>query len=259
MPARPPHPTGLPAGDADASCGACAWRYEQRGAARCRHAELRRLDLAWPACERYEPALDCQACGACCRAAYHSVEVAPRDPPPAPEHIRRQVLRADRRFMLFAAADVAVCLLGIAWVVWYLSTHDGPTAFMLGFIMMAFLGYSLDFAFAIRRGVWRAADGSTEAWLALLAERCARRRRYVRVGWLMLFAMTLAIALLVLVLWLWFPGESANLERRGWWLIPFFAAFYLAHWAFARRYLADAAEQERRIAAWRAELGAPLG
>jgi hypothetical protein len=76
-PAR--HPTGLPAGSAAANCGACAWRYDRRGAARCRQAGAR-IDPAWPACERYEPALDCQDCGACCRAAYHSVEVARRDP-----------------------------------------------------------------------------------------------------------------------------------------------------------------------------------
>ena len=39
-----------------------------------------KIDDRWPACERYEAALDCQSCGACCRAAYHSVEVTPRDP-----------------------------------------------------------------------------------------------------------------------------------------------------------------------------------
>lgn len=78
-PARAPHPSGLPAGDAAGTCGTCAWRYEQRGVARCRQADAR-VDPAWPACERHEAALDCQDCGACCRAAYHSVEVARRDP-----------------------------------------------------------------------------------------------------------------------------------------------------------------------------------
>lgn len=73
------HPTGLPAGGADATCGTCAWRYEQRGVPRCRQADAK-LDDTWRACERYEPALDCQTCGACCRAAYHSVEVSRRDP-----------------------------------------------------------------------------------------------------------------------------------------------------------------------------------
>jgi putative zinc- or iron-chelating protein len=70
-----PHPTGLPPGVAAGSCGTCAWRT----GARCRQAAAR-VDPAWPTCERFEPALDCQTCGACCRAAYHSVEVTRRDP-----------------------------------------------------------------------------------------------------------------------------------------------------------------------------------
>lgn len=79
--APPPqqHPTGLPAGSAEGTCGSCAWRFAQRGVAKCRHTNTK-LDEAWPACERFEPALDCQTCGACCRAAYHSVEVHRRDP-----------------------------------------------------------------------------------------------------------------------------------------------------------------------------------
>jgi len=70
-----PHPTGLPAGAADGTCGTCAWRSNTR----CRQAGAR-VDPSWPACERFEAALDCQTCGACCRAAYHSVEVTRRDP-----------------------------------------------------------------------------------------------------------------------------------------------------------------------------------
>ena len=73
------HPTGLPAGTTDAQCGSCAWRYEARHVTRCRQADAK-IEDSWRACERYEPALDCQTCGACCRAAYHSVEVQPRDP-----------------------------------------------------------------------------------------------------------------------------------------------------------------------------------
>jgi hypothetical protein len=76
--AEPPalHPTGLPAGSAAGTCGDCAWRH---GTHRCRQASGK-VDPSWPACERYEAALDCQTCGACCRAAYHSVEVSKRDP-----------------------------------------------------------------------------------------------------------------------------------------------------------------------------------
>jgi hypothetical protein len=70
-----PHPTGLPAGAAAGSCQSCAWR----AGTRCRQVGTR-VDPAWPACERFEAALDCQSCGACCRAAYHSVEVSRRDP-----------------------------------------------------------------------------------------------------------------------------------------------------------------------------------
>jgi hypothetical protein len=82
------HPTGLPAGvpgaDDGRTCGGCAWRVDARGAARCRQADAPgkpgKIDPAWPGCERWEPALDCQTCGACCREAYHAVEVSPRDP-----------------------------------------------------------------------------------------------------------------------------------------------------------------------------------
>ena len=86
-PAPASHPTGLPIGAATGTCGTCAWRHELRGTARCRHVDAeilgprgRAIDDAWPACERYEAALDCQTCGACCREAYHSVEVGKRDP-----------------------------------------------------------------------------------------------------------------------------------------------------------------------------------
>ena len=75
-PARARHPSGLYAGDASGTCGRCAWRTN---ASKCRQSETK-VDATWPACERYEAALDCQDCGACCRAAYHSVEVKPRDP-----------------------------------------------------------------------------------------------------------------------------------------------------------------------------------
>jgi hypothetical protein len=74
------HPTGLPLGEAEHSCRTCAWRYLDATRSRCRQADKKRVDPDWPACERWEAALDCQDCGACCRAAYHAVEVSPRDP-----------------------------------------------------------------------------------------------------------------------------------------------------------------------------------
>jgi Fe-S-cluster containining protein len=80
-PAPELHRTGLPmgAGSSDARCGSCAWRTATRGSSRCRQAGAK-IEDSWAACERYERDLDCQQCGACCRAAYHSVEVARRDP-----------------------------------------------------------------------------------------------------------------------------------------------------------------------------------
>lgn len=78
-----PHPTGLPAGaDASARCGGCAWRHvggPGRSATRCRQAGNAIIDDGWAACERFEAALDCQTCGACCREAYGAVVVGARD------------------------------------------------------------------------------------------------------------------------------------------------------------------------------------
>jgi putative zinc- or iron-chelating protein len=77
----PRHPLGFPmraagAGGAE-TCAGCAWLAGRT----CRQADAR-ADPAWPACDRWEPAgaLECQACAACCREAYHSVTIGPRDP-----------------------------------------------------------------------------------------------------------------------------------------------------------------------------------
>lgn len=78
-PPRDRHPTGRPlAADDTARCGDCAWRDPITTA--CRQADGSAVAASLPGCERFEPALDCQACGACCRAAYHSVTVDPDDP-----------------------------------------------------------------------------------------------------------------------------------------------------------------------------------
>ena len=97
--ATPPTYVAAPAAP---SCGSCAWRFIARGKARCRQAEGATSDChdnnvddkkaaastvrfraaiidTWPGCERYEPAIDCLPCGACCREAYHSVEVGRND------------------------------------------------------------------------------------------------------------------------------------------------------------------------------------
>ena len=81
---RPAHPTGLPAGTGGGTCGDCGWRTERAGrrgvTSRCLQAGGARIDPSWPGCERWEPALDCLACGACCRAAYDLVITSLRDP-----------------------------------------------------------------------------------------------------------------------------------------------------------------------------------
>jgi len=78
--------------DGEARCGSCAWAHARgpgRPVLRClRHparagARTRmRVTPDQPACAAHTraEALDCQACGACCREAYHRVEVSPRDP-----------------------------------------------------------------------------------------------------------------------------------------------------------------------------------
>jgi len=82
------HPLGFPLGPAAESCGTCAWAYEGgRGPAvtRCRQSapangDGARTARSHPACAYWEPVVDCQRCGACCREAYHSVTVSMRDP-----------------------------------------------------------------------------------------------------------------------------------------------------------------------------------
>lgn len=85
VPPPPAHPAGharVAVYHPDKHCAACAWSFSARGRLRCRHAPRIALPDPAPACTRYEPAadLECQTCGACCREAYHAVEVAVRDP-----------------------------------------------------------------------------------------------------------------------------------------------------------------------------------
>lgn len=74
----PAHPVGGRVGPAAArgeTCGTCAWGARTR----CLQWGARARPKA-PACERWEPPPDCRTCAACCREAYHSVTVGPRDP-----------------------------------------------------------------------------------------------------------------------------------------------------------------------------------
>ncbi len=127
----PPHPTGLPAGPtiAGRTCGGCAWKFvggPGRKATRCRQAGGAVIDESWPGCERHEPALDCQDCGACCREAYHAVAVAPRDP----VRTRQPTYVADRgvdlgagRYEMCRAGDRCAALTGGEPV----ATPSGPS------------------------------------------------------------------------------------------------------------------------------------
>jgi hypothetical protein len=76
--ALPRHPNSeLPLAAApDWTCGGCVWRTP---GGFCRQATGRVwVDSSERACVRWERALDCLACGACCREAYDVVEVARR-------------------------------------------------------------------------------------------------------------------------------------------------------------------------------------
>lgn len=65
------------------TCGNCAWMYMGGPGplvARCRQADGGQTHSDNVGCERWEPEPDCLQCGACCRAAYHSVTIEPTEP-----------------------------------------------------------------------------------------------------------------------------------------------------------------------------------
>lgn len=103
------HPTGLPLGESSGSCATCAWRGVSSDRIVCQQAEGV-VDDAWPACERYEPALDCQDCGACCREAFHMVRVEPGDP--AIHRLPLLVIADGDRFELRREGDRCAALSG---------------------------------------------------------------------------------------------------------------------------------------------------
>lgn len=71
----PRHPTGrFVHATETATCAGCAWN----AAGVCAGADL--VDPTWPACERFERAIVCEGCGACCREAYHQLELEEDDP-----------------------------------------------------------------------------------------------------------------------------------------------------------------------------------
>ena len=71
------HKSGHALGASGKRCGDCVWRTD---GGFCRQSIRRALvTVDEPACVRHEGALDCLTCGACCRSAYDSVTVSPRD------------------------------------------------------------------------------------------------------------------------------------------------------------------------------------
>ena len=97
-------------------CSDCAWSFVERRKPRCRHAPSIHLPDKSPACWRLEPAgeLDCQTCGACCREAYHAVEISSREPVNKrhPEFVviqdtRRKLLRNGERCAALLGGNTA--------------------------------------------------------------------------------------------------------------------------------------------------------
>ncbi len=83
-PARAAHPTGLPRAAlgtpaADQTCGGCSWAERRGRGLRCLVGR-RAVRAAWPACERWETEVSCEACGACCREAFDTLLVGAREP-----------------------------------------------------------------------------------------------------------------------------------------------------------------------------------
>lgn len=115
MPAPAPVPSGAPcplwdperpgAAPVGRQCGDCAWAQlggRGRPVLRCQRHRGARLHPSWPACPAFIEEVRCEDCGACCREAFHVVELGARDP------FRRRhpalVDREDGRFVLRRAA-----------------------------------------------------------------------------------------------------------------------------------------------------------
>lgn len=102
-------------GPAAARCVSCAWHFlggRGKPVDRCRRHRAEPVDPRWPACPAYVsvPDLDCLTCGACCREAYHSVEVGARDP-----FVRlhpERVSRDDGRLVVTRDGPRCACLAG---------------------------------------------------------------------------------------------------------------------------------------------------
>lgn len=66
--------------DVHDTCRDCVWRRPGRRHDVCLRHRRQEVHHDWPACPAFTRLLDCLSCGACCREAYHAVEVSRRDP-----------------------------------------------------------------------------------------------------------------------------------------------------------------------------------
>lgn len=109
MDLNPLWPEAGPAG----RCVSCVWHYlggQGKPVDRCHRHRGERVDPRWPACPAFAASVDCLTCGACCREAYHAVEVAPRDP-----FVRthpERVVREDGRLVVRREGPRCACLAG---------------------------------------------------------------------------------------------------------------------------------------------------
>ena len=74
-------------------CARCAWARARGTGLRC-VAAGRATGADEPACERWEPPLDCRACAACCREGFDTLLLGPREPV-VRRHPELVVVRAD--------------------------------------------------------------------------------------------------------------------------------------------------------------------
>ncbi len=75
----PLNPLWASPGPVGERCADCVW-LTRRGVNRCRRHRNEPVAALSPACPAFTATLDCLTCGACCREAYHAVEVGARDP-----------------------------------------------------------------------------------------------------------------------------------------------------------------------------------
>lgn len=85
VPRVPVHPSGLEGKRTKVAltCKDCMWSSpvdEHEAKLSCRQAEGRIVSADLEICARFEAPFGCLSCGACCREAYDTVEVAPEDP-----------------------------------------------------------------------------------------------------------------------------------------------------------------------------------